>query len=355
VHREWPDEVRYVEYLQWLADEQLAACQAEALKLGMPIGLYIDLAVGVEPGGADAWAEQDSIVQQVEVGAPPDLLNTAGQAWGLAAFDPSALVEQKFEPFRLLLEAAMRHAGAIRLDHVLGLNRLYLIPFGMKPSDGAYVRYPLEALLAVVAIESVRRTCLVIGEDLGTVPENLSARLADWGIWSYLVLLFERREGGVFKHPDEYRRNALVTFSTHDLPTFTGWQSGHDLRVKRGLGLDPGETDEERGRAHWLLGEALADAKVSSDKQPDFLDALRFIARSPSRLLVVQIEDVLSVADQPNVPGTMTEHPNWRQKLPLDLDEIANDPRLRAIGKVLAEEGRALPRPPSAKRKTTRR
>jgi 4-alpha-glucanotransferase len=342
IRRKAAREVEFVEYIQWLADDQLGECQAEARRRGMPIGLYIDLAVGVEPGGADAWAEQDSIVQRVEVGAPPDLLNTAGQAWGLAAFDPRALVAQGFEPFRLLLESAMRHAGAIRLDHVLGLNRLYLIPFGCRPDEGAYVRYPLEAMLAVVAIESARHKCLVIGEDLGTVPENLSARLADWGIWSYLVLLFERREGGVFKQPGEYRANALATFSTHDLPTFTGWQTSHDLRVKRGLGLDPGETDDERDRAHWQFGEALAEADVTSGRQAEFADALRFIARTPSRFLVVQIEDVLDVRDQPNVPGTMTEHPNWRQKLPVALEALAEDPRLEALAQVLREESRAI-------------
>lgn len=340
--QEYTATVEFVEYLQWIADEQLAACQAEARRRGMPIGLYVDLAVGVEPGGADAWAEQDSIVQQAEVGAPPDLLNTAGQAWGLAAFDPAALVAQGFEPFRRLLEAAMRHAGAIRLDHVLGLNRLYLIPFGSKPSDGLYVRFPLEALLAVVAIESVRHRCLVIGEDLGTVPENLRETLADWGIWSYLVLLFERRSDGAFRQPGEYRKNALATFTTHDLPTFAGWRSGHDLRVKRALGLDPGETDEERQAAHWLFGEALAQADVAAGRQAEYRDMLRFIARAPSRLLVVQIEDVLGVEDQANVPGTTTEHPNWRRKLPAEIEDLARDPRLRAIADVLREEGRAI-------------
>ena len=335
------EEIGYYEFLQWVADEQLGACNAEAERLGLPIGLYIDLAVGVEPGGADAWSDQDSVIPQVEVGAPPDLLNTAGQAWGVAAFNPRALEREVFAPFIQLLHAAMRHAGAIRLDHVLGLNRLYLIPFGCKPQEGAYVRYPLQSMLAIVALESVRERCLVIGEDLGTVPEELRDILADWGIWSYLVMLFERGEGGQFKPPQEYRRNALVTFSTHDLPTYEGWRSSHDLRVKRALGLDPGETDDERDRARWLYGEALGRSRVSEDRHWDFLDVLRFLARSPSRLLVVEIDDVLGLADQPNIPGTMDEHPNWRRRLPVVLEDLENDERLRAIAAVLREEGRS--------------
>jgi 4-alpha-glucanotransferase len=333
-------EVDYYCYVQWVADRQLADCQEEARRLGLPIGLYIDLAVGVEPGGADAWAAQTSIIPQVEVGAPPDLLNTAGQAWGLAAFNPRALEAEAFAPFMRMIEAAMRYAGAIRLDHVLGLNRLYLIPFGRKPDEGAYIRYPLQALLAVVALQSARHRCLVIGEDLGTVPEELRGILADWGIWSYLVLLFERTGDGSFKAPDEYRRNALVTFSTHDLPTFEGWSSGHDLRVKRDLGFDPGESDDERGKAHWLMGEALARSRVSEDRQWEFADIVRFLARTPSRLLVIEIDDALRLRDQPNVPGTVDEHPNWRRRLPVALEDLEAEQHLREIARALTEEGR---------------
>lgn len=338
LHDDTPGDVGYFEYVQWIADRQLAAAQGEAKRLGLPVGLYIDLAVGVEPGGADAWGLQHAMVPQVEVGAPPDLLNTVGQAWGLAAFNPRALEAQAFRPFTDLLAAAMRHAGAIRLDHVLGLNRLYLIPFGLKASEGAYVKYPLQALLALVAIESLRHRCLVIGEDLGTVPEELRGFLADWGIWSYLVMLFERGADGAFRPPGEYRENALVTFSTHDLPTFAGWGSGHDLAMKRGLGLDPGETAEERETARAELRKAL---KADEDGHaPSFTDVARFLARARSRLMVVAIEDVLGVEDQPNVPGTVTEHPNWRQKLPVDLDALAAHPQLREIAAALAEEGR---------------
>lgn len=349
LRKEAAAEIGYVEYVQWVADEQLARCQQEARRLQLPVGLYIDLAVGVEPGGADAWAAQDSIVGQVEVGAPPDLLNTAGQAWGLAAFNPRALEREGFTPFAELLGAVMRRAGAIRLDHVLGLNRLYLIPFGAKPHEGAYVRYPLAALLAVVAIESMQHRCLVIGEDLGTVPDELRVVLADWGIWSYLVMLFERHADTSFKHPHEYSRNALATFSTHDLPTFPGWQASHDLQVKRGLGLDPGETDEQRRDAHRLLKRLLHECALGHDGEPSYLDAVRFLARTHSRFMVVSIDDVLGILDQPNVPGTTVEHPNWRRRLPVMLEDLSRHPGLRAVAATLREERRSdavRPQPP---------
>jgi len=345
----WPDEWRSPSpgKLAALEKEEPEELLFHTYVQCMAVGLYLDVAVGVEPGGADAWSAQDSVIPQVEVGAPPDLLNTAGQAWGLAAFSPRALEADAFRPFSALLAAAMRHAGAIRLDHVLGLNRFYLIPFGLGAQDGAYVRYPLHLLLAAVAIESVRYRCLVIGEDLGTVPDELRAVLADWGVWSYLVMLFERHADGTFRHPHEYRRNALVTFSTHDLPSFEGWRTDHDLAVKRAIGLDPGESDEQRTDAHRLMRTLMQECALQQDREPDLPDVLRFLARTPSRMLVVALDDILGVRDQPNVPGTTTEHPNWRRRLPDMLEDIAEDPRLRAVGDILREEGRADDRRPA--------
>ncbi|BAT59635.1 4-alpha-glucanotransferase [Variibacter gotjawalensis] len=336
-----PQEFGFYEFTQWIADRQLAACQARAKQLGLPIGLYADLAVGVEPGGADAWSQQTAIIPRVEVGAPPDLLNTAGQAWGLAAFNPVALRASAFTEFRELIAATMRHAGAVRIDHVLGLNRLFLIPFGFTPRDGAYLRYPLGGLLDVIVDESRRHKCLVIGEDLGTVPDGLREGLSERGVWSYKVMIFERDEAGSFTLPQDYMANALVTFATHDLATFAGWQSGHDLTIKRDLGLDPGETDEQRGAAHWVFGEALAKSHVARDRCPTFVDAARFLARTPSRVMAVSIEDILEVIDQPNVPGTVDEHPNWRQKLPVTLESWADLPAMHALADALREEGRA--------------
>jgi 4-alpha-glucanotransferase len=303
----------------------------------MPIGLYLDLAVGVQAGSADVWSHQRAMLPSLSVGAPPDLLNTAGQNWGLAGFNPAGLEARQFEPFRQMLKSAMRHAGAIRLDHVLGLKRLFVIPQDMSAREGAYLRFPFEPLLAVAVQESVLNEAVVIGEDLGTVPEGFRETLADWGIWSYLVMLFERAEDGSFKRPEEYRKTALASFSTHDLPTFAGWRSGHDLDVKLGHKMDPGETREERASAYAALESAMQDQGLPGD---EILDVVRFLAATPSRLLVVSMEDVLQIPDQPNLPGTVDEHPNWRQRLPIMLEELRNEPRLVQIAEALRIAGR---------------
>lgn len=343
VRAQSPDDYGYYAYVQWIADRQLRACRDEARRLGLPIGLYMDLAVGADPGGADAWSDQTAVVPQMEVGAPPDALNTAGQAWGLAAFNPRALAATGFAPFVRVLRAVMRHAGAIRLDHVLGLNRLYLIPLGLGAAQGAYIRFPLQELLAVTALESERNRCVVIGEDLGTVPDDLRGTLADWGLWSYLVLIFERGHDGGFRSPQDYRRNALVTFSTHDLPSFAGWIAGHDLEAKRNLGLDPGESFPARTHAWNELRAALGRAGIdASGERPALIDVIRYLARTPSRLLSVAIEDVLGVMDQPNVPGTILEHPNWRRRLPIDIEALEEHGGFRSLADMLRQEGRAF-------------
>jgi 4-alpha-glucanotransferase len=312
--------VEFVEFVQWVADRQLGACKKLAVRLGMKVGLYLDVAVGVQADGFDAWNEQVAISRELGVGAPPDPLNTLGQSWGLAGFNASGLEMKLFEPFREMLRASMRHAGAIRLDHVLGLKRLYLIPRGFPARQGAYVQMPLEALFAVTALESVANHCVVIGEDLGTVPEGFREQMADWGIWSYLVVMFERDDDGRFRGIDRYQPNALITFNTHDLSTYAGWRSFSDLKVKRSLGLDPGESDEARWHALGMLDEALRQYDIH---QNDLYSIARFLARTRSRLMVISLEDLLGVIDQPNIPGTVDEHPNWRQRLPVAVEDIA--------------------------------
>lgn len=324
------ENIAYFEYIQWLADRQLRECSELAAGLNMPVGLYLDVAVGVKADGFDAWHAQDVISRQASVGAPPDQLNTAGQNWGLAGFSATGLDRALYEPFRDMMAASMRYAGAIRLDHVLWLQRFYLIPAGFAASEGSYVRMPLEALLAVTALESAKHRCVVIGEDLGTVPEGFRERLADHGIWSYQVMIFERQHDGGFKPPEHYPANALVTFSTHDLPTFAGWISGHDLAVKHALSIDPGESDGQRSFAR----ERLAAAVHRSPGDLKVEDVLAFLDRTPSRLLAVALEDLLRLQDQTNVPGTIDEHPNWRRKLPADAGALAAalDPeRLRPL------------------------
>ncbi|KYH01327.1 4-alpha-glucanotransferase [Bradyrhizobium sp. DOA1] len=328
--RNGPDkrEVEFVEFVQWTADSQLHAAKELAGQLGMRVGLYLDVAVGVQSNGFDAWNEQMAISRHLAVGAPPDVLNTVGQDWGLAGFNAGGLEAQSFVPFADMLAASMRHAGAIRLDHVLGLKRLYLVPRGFRPDNGAYVQMPFEALLAAVASESARHKCIVIGEDLGTVPEGFRETMQDFGIWSYLVMMFERDEAGRFRSVDHYRPNALVTLNTHDLSTYAGWRSFGDLKMKRSLGIDPGESDQARWDALGMLDQILRQNGITAN---DLYSVLAFLSRTPSRLLAVSMEDLLGVIDQPNIPGTIDEHPNWRQRLPVALDAIASKVDLTAL------------------------
>ncbi len=339
--RSEPVEMDFHAFVQWLADRQLKECHSLTKKLHMPIGLYLDVAVGAAQDGADVWSNQGAYVRELSAGAPPDLLNTAGQDWGLASFHPGVLANTDFRLMRETLRAIMRYAGAIRIDHVLGFNRLYLVPRGYKPDEGTYVRFPLEAMLAVLAQTSQAEHCVVIGEDLGTVPDGFRETLAEWNVWSYRVMMFEREHDGAFRGPSSYPAQALVSFGTHDLPTFSGWLSGHDLTVKHGLGLDPGESEDERADAHRALAEALA--RENGAEESSVLEMIRFLARTPSRLLVVAAEDVFDEKDQVNVPGTINEHPNWRRRLPIALEDFLEHDRLTALAAVLRSEGRAFP------------
>ena len=225
-----------------------------------------------------------AISRHLGVGAPPDPLNTAGQSWGLAGFNATGLELKSFVPYREMLRASMRHAGAIRLDHVLGLKRLYLVPQGFGAADGVYVQMPFEALLAATAQESVANRCVVIGEDLGTVPEGFRETMADWGIWSYLVMMFERDDRGEFRGADHYRANALVTFNTHDVSTYAGWRSFSDLKLKRSLGIDPGESDDARWHALAMLDNALRHHGID---RHDLYSVASFLARTRARLLTI--------------------------------------------------------------------
>jgi 4-alpha-glucanotransferase len=333
------DACAFQEFMQWTADRQLRACQDAARDHEMSIGLYSDLAVGIDPHGADAWSEQDAIVTDVSIGAPPDEFNRAGQNWGLAPFNPRSMAKDDFAPLRRLMRVAMRHAGAIRLDHVLGLNRLFLIPRGSDAGHGAYVRYPFEDTLCVIAQESNKARCIVIGEDLGTVPEGFRDTMARWGFWTYRVMLFEREQDGRFRAPGHYPAEALATFNTHDLPSFRGWMEGHDLKLKHSLGIDPGESDETRqwwqGALRRILAERAPD--FSSD---DFAAVATVLGATPSRLVMVPLEDILGVAEQINIPGTTDQHPNWARKLPVDLEDLDQHEGLRRVAQAFEEAGR---------------
>ncbi len=339
LRRDEQADIGFFEFVQWVAHEQLERCQARARARGMPIGLYLDIAVGVRSDGFDAWCDQDAVLAGMAVGAPPDNLNSLGQNWGLAGFNPLGLEHRQFEPFRRLLQAAMHFAGAVRLDHVLGLQRLFLIPHGIPARQGTYIRLPFGALLAITALESGQNHCLVVGEDLGTVPENFRERLMDWGIWSYQVMLFERTSGGGFADPESYRENALVTFATHDMPTFAGWRTHRDLAVKRALNIDPGESDEDRHRALEAMGQALTRRGIEAS---DFAAVARYLADTPSQLVIISMEDLLAVSEQVNLPGTVDEHPNWRQPLPVQLEDLRSHEGLASIADIMRSAGRGI-------------
>jgi 4-alpha-glucanotransferase len=343
LYEEAGDEAALFAFVQWNAHDQLTRCRDRARRSGLPLGLYLDMAVGVRPDGFDAWTDRATMLSKVAVGAPPDVYNPAGQNWGLATYNPGGLAAQRFEPFRRMLRATMQYAGAIRIDHVLGLKRIYLVPDGETAVHGAYIRFPLEALLAVLAQESHDWRCPVIGEDLGTVPPHFRETLADWGVWSYLLMLFERTPDGAFQPPQHYREKALAAFTTHDLPTYAGWISGHDLKVKAALGIDPGETAEQRKEAQAALQAALrADAVApgtgSAMKPSGFTAVAHYLARTPSRLVLIALEDVLGAEDQVNVPGTVDQYPNWRVRLDVPIEDIG--PALREVAEVMKAAGR---------------
>lgn len=343
---EFRERVEYFQYLQWLAVTQLNAAGAAAKQSGMRIGLYQDLAVGVDLGGADTWAKRDLYAIGARIGCPPDDFSLMGQDWGLPPWIPERLREQAYAPFIAMLRANMSGAGALRLDHVMGLMRLYWAPPGEDARSGAYLNYPLADLLGILALESQRNQCLIVGEDLGTVPDSVRSVLYELGVLSYRLFYFERNYGhenhGEFKLPREYPEQALVTASTHDLPTLAGFWQGADIELRTRLNLYPTPEQRERqieeraqDRARLLStlaregllpeGTSLDPAQVPS-MTPALLRAInRYLARTPSRLCMLQAEDLLGQTDQMNLPGTVEQHPNWQRKLRLDIEDWANN------------------------------
>ncbi len=331
------DEVGYHAYLQWLLDEQLATAGGHAAGTGR-LGIVNDLAVGFDPAGFDAWWAQDQLAPGVTVGAPPDALGPSGQDWGLPAFVPSRLAASGYAPFARTLRAGMAHAGGLRLDHVMGLFRLYWIPRGAAPAEGTYVRYPADDLLGVLALESRRAGVVVIGEDLGTVEAGVRERLAAERVLSYRLVWFERERGGR-RRAARYPRQALAAVTTHDLPTAAGWLSGDDLRQLAETGVVPaarlGAEAERQAREReelCLLLEAegvLASGERSVGEVVAALHA--FLARTPAMLVAATLEDAVLARERPNVPGTTTERPNWRIPLPVLLEDLWDVPSVRRL------------------------
>ncbi len=334
---EHPERIEFFEYLQWNAVLQLAAARQRARELRMGVGLYADLAVSVDPGGANVWSERDGFALEASVGCPPDPFGPAGQDWGLPPLIPHRLADAAYEPFVRLLRENMAHAGALRLDHVMGLRRLFWIPRDRKAAEGAYVSYPFDDLLGILALESHRNRCLVVGEDLGTVPDEVRAAMARERILSYRLLFFEREHGGAFKAPQHYGSRALVAVATHDLATLAGFWTGRDLALRSELGFfanteqRDGAVRERAQERHHLLAalerEGLSpgpiDASSGASMPPGLADAVHaFLARTPCEVMVVQLDDLGGVDTPTNIPGTTNEYPNWRRKLPVDLEDL---------------------------------
>ncbi len=338
----YSDRVAFFQYLQWQCEEQFADAAELARARGMAVGLYNDLAVSVDAASADHWGHQKQFAGGARVGAPPDPFNEKGQDWGVVPLNPLRMRETAFGYFRALLAANMRHAGALRIDHVMGLTRLFLIPPGAKATDGAYVRYPLTELLAITALESQRHRCLVIGEDLGTVPAGFRERLGEAAIFSSRVLYFER-DHEAFRPPQTYPTAAAVSVSTHDLATFHGFWEGDDLSAKATLGLFKNPEEERNAREsrrhdrRQFLQALAAEGLLPEGLSPDNADAIAwtpqltaaahaYLARSPSSLFMVQMDDYTGVLHQANLPGSITEYPNWRRRLVRPLEELGADP-----------------------------
>ncbi|GJG85134.1 4-alpha-glucanotransferase [Gemmatimonadetes bacterium T265] len=381
--REWPAELRdadpaavrafaadhaeAVDFHRWAQfelDAQLAGAAARARGRGMPVGLYQDLAVGASPAGGDVWADQALFVTGVSLGAPPDALGPDGQNWGLPPMDPRRLAAAGYAPWTRLVRSAMRHAGALRIDHAIGLFRQFWIPAGSTGRDGAYVRMPADDLLGILALESARANggagALVVGEDLGTVPPEVGPGLARWGVLSSKVLYFERGDGGSFVPPRTYARTALATVNTHDLATLAGWWQGRDVALRRELDLLA--TDEEADAAYaerageraqlvrLLVAEGVLDpAAVRGAAHGDVPDAVpaeslddltlraavhAVLRRAPSWLVGLALEDLVGEVEPVNLPGVGPDRfPSWTRRLRVALDDAAGDPAVtRAFG-----------------------
>ena len=362
------ERLEFFQYLQWQAVLQLQAAGKRAYELGLGVGLYQDLAVSADVSGAEVWANQTLFTLKARIGSPPDDFNLEGQNWGLPPWRPQQLREHAYAPFIAMLQHNMRTAGALRIDHVMALMRLFWVPPGDSSRDGpvagSYVHYPFQDLLGILALESQRNQCLVIGEDLGTVPEEVRAALRSLGVLSYRPLYFEKAADGSFKTPEEIEPQALLAVTTHDLPTLAGYWQGRDLELREQLQLFPSAELREQqviGRAEdcarllmALEREALLPAGMSvqpmatPEMTPELAEAVhRYLARTPARVMMVQLEDILGQLEQINLPGTVEQYPNWRRKLSLDLELWPEDPRIISLFKTLRAERGSAVKPPA--------
>ncbi|MFF7530730.1 4-alpha-glucanotransferase [Streptomyces bobili] len=344
--------------LAWLTDTQLTAAQRTAREAGMPLGIVHDLAVGVHPGGADAWAQQDHLAAGMSVGAPPDAFNARGQDWGLPPWRPDRLAESGYAPYRRLLRALFRYAGALRIDHVMGLFRLWWVPQGEPPTEGTYVRYDAEAMLALLVLEASRAGAVVIGEDLGTVEPGVREALRERGVLGTSVLWFERDWDGDGRPlaPDAWRADCLATATTHDLPSTAARLTGEHVELRDRLDLLNRPVEEERAEAaadtgEWLdllsrldLLQGTGGGADTSSEEAEIQAVHRFLLRTPARMIGVWLPDAVGDRRPQNLPGTWDQYPNWRLPVadaegrPVTLEELAASSRLHALMEVLREE-----------------
>jgi 4-alpha-glucanotransferase len=348
--RSWPSEspgdlgerVAYHVWLQQLCDRQFAAAAEAATASGMPIGLVVDLAVGVDPTGADAWTLAGVLAEGVRIGAPPDAFNQLGQDWGLAAWHPTRLAESGYAAYRDLLRRLLSRAGGLRIDHVAGLWRLWWALPGRPAADGTYVSYDADAMVGILALEAQRAGAVVIGEDLGTVPDAVTLGLRERGMLGCSVLWFTRdpaEKAAPFLPPDQWPRYAEASISTHDLPTAYGFLAGEHVRVRAALHQLTRPIEEERAQAvqdRELLLRMLVEAGLLEPVAADDPDAIvaamhGALLASPSLLVAVSPYDVLGELRQPNLPGTVDQYPNWRLPLPVDREDLFSDPRVTRI------------------------
>lgn len=330
------EEVAFWRFCQWLAAKGLADAQAAARDGGMAVGLIADLAVGLYPGGSHGWSRRQELLTGLSVGAPPDLLGPDGQNWGITSFDPRALRRNGYRGFIDTLRAQFAHAGGVRIDHALGLARLWLVPDGQSSAAGAYITQPLDDLLRVIAIESQRAKAIVIGEDLGTVPEGLRPKLAKRGLLGMRVYWFEREDDALVP-PDRYDRCAAAMTGTHDLPTVAGWWRGRDidwnLKLERGDRSPEAEQRATRAEDRALFWSSFVAAGAATGAPPEPSNgaaaadaAVRFVGQTPCDLAIIPMEDVLALTEQPNLPGTIEGHPNWQRRMPDTTEALLKRP-----------------------------
>jgi len=361
---EHPEKITFHAYMQWVAETQLLQAQDLTRQFGMAIGLYLDMALGVDSCGADAWVYQDVLALGASAGAPPDPFSLLGQRWGLPPAIPSKHRAKGYSFFLETLQRSAARAGALRIDHILGLWRLFWIPGKLPASKGAYVTENTEELLGLMRLVSRESQCLIVGEDLGTIPDGVREDLLKSGFFSYRLLIFEKDWDGRYKKPYDYPKRSLISIATHDLPTLDGFWLGRDLEVKKALNRYPDEKTEkedEEGRKKDRLmlleaikGEGLLPVEIDLVKEipASKLTALAvaahaFLARSPSALMLANLDDMLGEIEMQNLPGTIDEHPNWRRKCSIAIEKWQKSKRAKQIAEAILAEGRGACKPPT--------